>query len=187
MKNQNYIKARNLSWQVLIESEVTSFPIKITKICKKYNIDVYKYSESESILKNSFKNEKSNNDGFAIKRNNKYYIFYNDKCINSRCRFVIAHELGHILLGHLEQKNKHEDEQQANIFASRVLAPSCVINALEISNPMILAKTFDISVEFATYRLDRMKILNKRKMFLTHYLEKQVFLKMQDFINHHQK
>jgi Zn-dependent peptidase ImmA (M78 family) len=46
-----------------------------------------------------------------------------------RQRFTVAHELGHILLGHnnrsrvIDYNSKDTNEQQANIFASELLAP----------------------------------------------------------------
>ncbi len=72
---------------------------------------------------------KKEDEGVAFKLYDKFYILY-DPNVNKKClRFTIAHELGHILLGHVNEyfalkdvKNfgKHK-ELQANLFAENLL------------------------------------------------------------------
>ena len=44
-----------------------------------------------------------NEDGYSRLVDNKPVIYYNDNKPTRRIRFTIAHEIGHILLGHLSQ------------------------------------------------------------------------------------
>ena len=45
-----------------------------------------------------------NTDDSSTYHMGKYFIFYNGSLSNSRLRFTIAHELGHILLDHVPRK-----------------------------------------------------------------------------------
>ncbi len=44
MKYSYYKKARNASWQVLIDFKIISLPVKVTTIAKKAGIKVFKNS-----------------------------------------------------------------------------------------------------------------------------------------------
>ncbi len=174
MNYKNYQKARDLSWQVLIDCQITTIPIPVVAICNHYKIPVFKFCDSEE-----FESEKRLNDGFAVNCNGNYTIFYNEKCKKERSRFIIAHELGHILLKHLET-TENDQEFMANVFASRLLAPSCIIQAKKCTTIDEIRQTFNISREFAKNRLERNFELNKRGMFLSHPLEQKVY---QQFVN----
>lgn len=101
----------------------------------------------------------------------------------ARQRFTIAHELGHILLHHFNSNLSNEYiEKEANMFAIRLLAPTCIIKELNINTVDQLAKTFNISAEAANYRLKRMQILNKRNKFYTNDLEIQLINQFKNII-----
>ncbi len=77
---------------------------------------------------------------------------------NSRDRFTLAHELGHMVLHtqgitlcrNNEKINTYEDpEWQANQFAAEFLVPLEKIYNMNISE---IANTFQVSIEMATYR-----------------------------------
>lgn len=82
-------------------------------------------------------------------------IYYNDKKTRRRIIFTLMHELGHILLGHTKKGKKEENE--ADYFASCILAPRIMIHQLRLSkaNKMVTADDisnyFDISIEAANY------------------------------------
>ena len=50
-----------------------------------------------------------------------YFILYNDNMDINRIRFTIAHEIGHIALGHEESND--ETESEADYFARHLLVP----------------------------------------------------------------
>ena len=114
-------------------------------------------------------------------------------------RFTLAHELGHILLGHLatrrriaytvknrEPSPKDDDhEHLANIFASRLLAPACILDALALNTPERVMAVFGISYQSAEFRLQRMEVVRARKKsldFRTHFLERSVMRQFRPFI-----
>lgn len=179
-----YKNARNAAWQCLIDYNLNSLPVSVIGIAKSAGIKVVKNSKVNWLLPNE--------SGISIIFNKRWYIVYNDNCSRQRCRFTVAHELGHIFLGHeLEKRNqitktiKQSEsyaEQEANIFASRLLAPACVIWALGLKTPNEISSVCDISHTASEFRAERMKTLYKRNKFLTAPLEREVYNNFKVFI-----
>nr|DAJ16864.1 MAG TPA: IrrE protein [Caudovirales sp. ctMlE25] len=184
-----YKNIRNASWQALIDFQVSQLPVMLTDVAKQAGIKIIKNSDCWVLSNNQI--------GLSIYANNKWYIIYDDRNSKERCRFTIAHELGHIFLGHSVTNNgrfrtvgeidKPEEEQAADMFAARLLAPACVLWGMELHSPKDIAQACNISYEAATYRAMRMEILYKRNMFLTSDLEKQVYSNFSEFINNYKK
>ena len=70
----------------------------------------------------------ADNEGFAIVRSNPsgydYIIVYNENSSSDDIRNTIAHEIGHISLGHLLDNEPAADaETEADYFAARLLNP----------------------------------------------------------------
>lgn len=177
-----YKKSRNASWQCLIDFKVNTLPVKLSDIAKAADITILKNS------KVNFLN--SGQSGKTILQNNRFYIIYNDTEPLRRCRFTIAHELGHIFLGHLLVNTQQyrtfsindDTESQANVFARDLLAPACVLHELKILNTKDIAELCNISFEAAEYRSQRMKTLEQRNAWYLSDLERQVYKQFEDFI-----
>lgn len=181
MNYGQYKNARNASWQCLIDYKISSLPVKVSRIAKQANI---------VLLKNSAVNLLDENEsGTTLMQNDKLYIIYADKQSPQRCRFTIAHELGHIFLGHLFNKNgkgfltTDDTESSANTFARDLLAPACVLHELQVLTAPEILQLCNISLEAATYRAERMKELERRNAFYKHQLERQVKKQFSNFIN----
>lgn len=110
-----------------------------------------------------------------------------------RIRFTIAYEIGHIVLGHLSSGanaicNREPApydsiiEYQANIFASRLLAPACVLRALDANTPEKIAQYCDISLQSAQIRAERIQTLKSRNKFGLSPLEAKVYRQFWWFI-----
>lgn len=178
-----YKNARNASWHCIIDFNVTKLPVIVTDIIKKCNnIRIYKDSD---VLK-----LQNNESGKTIFHNNIFEIVYNDSENSRRCRFTIAHELGHIFLGHLLINTpayktfaiRDDNESAANVFARDLLAPACVLHELHAINAADIAKLCNISIEAASYREKRMRELEMRNAWYLHPLERQVREQFKDFI-----
>lgn len=196
MNYRDYKTARDLSWNVLIQFGISKLPVKVSNICKQNRCRLYSYAEGICHIK-AFRLEAQceKSDGFSTLYAGNYYIFYNSNMTIGRIRFTIAHEIGHILFGHLKThgsfttKNREPnptdapEEQMANVFASRLLAPACVLNALDATTPEQIAALCDISLQSATYRAERMGTLRSRQKFGTSPLEREVYQQFIPYIN----
>lgn len=73
-------------------------------------------------------------------------------------------------------------EQEADVFAARLLAPACVLWGLDIHTAREISELCDISLTAAQVRAERMEILYSRNKFLTSPLEKKVYSNFQSYI-----
>lgn len=130
MEYGKYKNIRNAAWQCLIDYQITELPVKISKVAKNAGVSILKNSKAHELEKNE--------SGKAILQNGRFYIVYNDFEFPARCRFTIAHELAHIFLGHVlvdefryrTFEKRDEEEQAADMFAARLLAPVCVLHEI---------------------------------------------------------
>ena len=69
-------------------------------------------------------------EGITVKNGDLNLILYDDTVTNiGRRNWTIAHEIGHVLLGHGEAS--HKNEREADAFASELLMPEAVIRFLD--------------------------------------------------------
>lgn len=181
MNYKNYQNSRNSTWHLLLDLGIKELPIKITDLCRRIGIPV------------KFADLGAEQDGYSTIVNGEPIIVINylKRGNAARMRFTVAHELGHIMLGHVgvyELVNRepspydNEIEQQANIFASRLLAPACVLWGCGVQSPEQIIQLCDISYQAAQFRWERMKVLYERQKFLTSPLERQVFEQFKSFV-----
>lgn len=183
-----YKNLRDSAWQVLLDYNIKSTPVNVVNIA---------CSSGVSIIKNSEVNElKSSEVGASILYEDKWYIVYDDTVSKERTRFTIAHELGHIFLGHPLKLGYHartididkpETERQADMFAIRLLVPACVVWGLNLHTPDEIQKEFHISHAAAKARASRMEILYERNKFLSSSLERRVYENFKDYISSKRK
>lgn len=183
-----YKNVRDSAWQVLLDYDVRSVPVNVVNIA---------CSSGISIVKNSEVNElRSSEVGASILDGDKWYIVYDDTVSKERIRFTIAHELGHIFLGHPLKLGYHartididkpETERQADMFAIRLLVPACVVWGLNLHTPEEIQEVFHISHAAAKARASRMEVLYERDKFLLSSLERRVYENFKDYISANRK
>jgi len=180
---KRYQNARDAAWKALIDFHVCELPVSLSRICKDLGI---------AILDNKNANElQPGENGIAVMQKDKWYIIFDGTDIYGKQRFTIAHELGHILMGH-EMKNgyytrrdniaKPADETEADIFASRLLAPACVLWGINAQTAEQISEVCSISHMAAKIRAERMEVLRKRGKFLTSPLERKVYQQFESYI-----
>lgn len=190
MDYQKYKSSRNAAWQILVDNQVSELPVRVSKLCKDLGIDIYLYTPTEQ-----------DSDGKSIIIDGRPAILVNELCSVQRQRFTTAHELGHIILGHIgkyalvNREPTSEDnpiEQQANVFAARLLAPAIVLKDLNVQSADQIAQICNISNQAAEFRWQRLQLLYKREeehiqkygrsCFGLHPLERQVLKQFADYI-----
>ena len=179
MNYKDYQKSRDLAWEILLQENVTQLLVKVGDLCRQMGIKIAYYDSPDD------------DDGKStIIDGQSWILIAKDKPVR-RQRFTCAHELGHVLLGHTGKyklvnrepsRGDNPIEHEANDFASRLLAPACVLWALNARTPEDISALCDISHQAATFRAERMQELYQRNKFLTSPLERAVYEQFSGFI-----
>lgn len=143
----------------LLENKINKLPITINLI-----EDLLK-SKGWSILKYDVNNGKQiellkqynifaiakRTKAFTYKRKTEKIVFIRSGLSANEKRMLLAHELGHIALGHMSDNNvlgykpggliDEGQEDEANEFALEFLAPVCVLCKNHISTPQLISET----------------------------------------------
>ena len=95
--------------------------------------------------------------GFTIAdfNNGHYIICYNDLKDEKTIRFTLAHELGHIRLGHTE--DNETADREANCFARNLLCPVQLVRGYSLSTAEDYVECFGISLPMAEAALAHFK------------------------------
>ena len=181
-----YQKSRDLAWEILLHERVCALPVDVLAICRGLGIRVVEYIDPCPEV----------GDGFSVFIDDVPHICIEKGKSVRRTRFTIAHELGHILLGHVGKYNlvnrepsAHDDplEQSANAFAARLLAPACVLWGCGVCSAADIAELCGVSAIAARYRWERMQILLERGKFCTSPVERRVYHRFSDFISNYRR
>lgn len=164
----NFKRATKRAYDFLVELDIKELPVNPHKIVEMFEDRWHLLSWSE------LKNATGVDDPFHLKRDNaeaktqiergtgEYLIVYDDSFSRERIRWTIAHEIGHILLGHLvyyeetalNRGGLTKDqygvlEVEAHWFAEALLAPNFLLHMYDIKDSQDIAFLCDISKESA--------------------------------------
>ena len=180
-----YQNIRDCAWKCLYDFEIDSLPVDVLKITRATGIRVIKNSAVNDLLPGE--------RGKAYFNGVRWFIIYDDTQPIEFSRFTIAHELGHIFLGHAlthaQYANvqsfgtKPKTEDQADKFALRLLCPACVLNTLDIYDDEDIARRCKIPLSQAKKRAKRRKELRERNKFFTDPMEQKVFDNFKAYID----
>lgn len=187
MDYANYQSNRDAAWKILLDCGIDRLPVDLNRICRQLGVGVYRYADvclpPDIVLEG---------DGFLYFEGDKPIILFDQEKPPVRIRFTIAHELGHLILGHVtperdvdpdwEQRQIETVEADANQFAARLLAPACVLWGLGVHTAEEISRFCNISKQAAQVRAERMTILYQRKKFLTSPVERQIYEQFLPFI-----
>lgn len=130
---------------------IKSFPFDCIGTIKKYDYTVYSYGELAEQIPEAYEIcMQYSSDAFQDYESR--LIAYNDLNSKKRTRFSLMHELGHIILRH--KASSPSAEQEANYFASNILAPRMAIHYAGCKNEADVAGLFDLSAEAAGYAFE---------------------------------
>ena len=146
----NYDTVCQAALTVYKECTIRSFPIDCFHILETYGLTSHPYSSLNEELRSYCINY--SNDAL----NYKNLICYNDKQPVGRIRFSLMHELGHVILKHGENHTRSM-EQEANFFASNILAPRIAIHYAKCNSIPEVAALFGLTKEAAGYAFEDYK------------------------------
>ncbi len=176
---RQYTEIRDAVWRLILDMGIKELPVKISRVLSALGITLYPYQDNSAMIaKLGLANLTKTCDGFTVVQNHRYIIFYDKTKLPARIRFTLAHELGHIILENGFSKtdagvlyttrnnepNKKDKPQEtaANMFAARLLAPSCVLHELNLFTVEEIMRYCSISKTAAEFKLERMLLLEKR-------------------------
>jgi len=186
LKGRDYDKIEEIVNDLIEDLGLKQFPVNCFEVAFLLGIEIKKYSEIPEADRDFIVSKSE--DGYSIKIGNKYIIYYNDELDRNRTKFTIWHEIAHIQLEHLEADctgSYARLEEEANHFASFIMAPLAFIHNLGLSDPFEIADVCEISFECAcnvyehyirAFRFDSVKnvILAGRIVRLLTYSPKEV-------------
>ena len=194
MNYENYKKSRNAAWEILLACRVDALPVDLNAVLRHLEVRAYSYRRGRELLEAAGLTAAAKRvSGLTFFARAQPIILYNDAEMPQRIRFTVAHEIGHIVLGHVQpgehtQQNREPQpgdspiEQAANRFAADLLAPACVLWGLDLHRAEDIARACKISIQAARFRAERMEILYQRNKFLLHPLERAVYKQFEQSI-----
>lgn len=167
-----YNEARNL----MAELDIQSLPVDPFKITQQLKIELMTYTEADELFPDritKLRNKKI--DAIVCKPDysiEEYIIFYDDSRPYERVRFTIAHEIGHVRIGHITRSinqftrysyNKTTDpiEQEADTFAGELLRPPILLALTGISNYYDIQQICNVSFQAANVGERQIKTVQK--------------------------
>lgn len=167
--NPDFRGSTRRGYELLIQSDIKELPVDPFKIVEINSEHWHLLSWSE--LKHNtgvedpynLKRDKAEAKTLIIRGTKEYTIIYDDSFNRERVRWTIAHEIGHILLGHLiyynetalnrgglTKKQYGVLEVEAHYFAEALLAPNYLLHLFDIKDSQEIAFLCDISKDAAT-------------------------------------
>ena len=137
------------------DCEVQSFPIDCYSILRHYGYRIFTYQNIRDINERLYQYCRNYSED-AFRYGAKRIIAYDENKSPFRIRFSIMHELGHIMLGH--SRECAYNEQQANFFASNILAPRMAIHFAQCRNEDDVSSVFQISREAGSYAFQNYRL-----------------------------
>ncbi len=201
MLYKRYQDARDAAWRTLLRFEIHRLPVDVEKIARGFGIVPQPWPDKTQTPR-LYGLLPRHAAAASLRISGVWHIFLKPGLSYSRYRFALAHELGHIILQHktirldaavyaFEGRENAGDvlaepfsdaDQDADMFAIRLMAPACVLHSLHVKTAWELGALCGLPDEAAAMRADRMALLDNRNAFYTHPLEKQVRMRFAPFI-----
>lgn len=123
-----------------IKCRIHSFPIDCFAILKQYGFRIFTYTDLKQQNIQLYELAISySGDSFTVGD----IIAYNEKQSAQRISFSLMHEFGHFVLGH--EGEDQENENEADEFASHILAPRIVMHKYMVKNADQIHDKFGLS------------------------------------------
>lgn len=112
--------------KLIKSAKITNFPIglaEIKQIVQRSGWEIYSYKDAVDIIDSyNLQEMVEKNDSFASNIGNRIVILYNSDISQLDLPYILAHEIGHIVLGHLgDVGDIYSKERDCGCFANELL------------------------------------------------------------------
>ena len=187
-----YQNARDAAWRALLDLPEKKLPVDVEALAKKLGVEIHPFPGKEQALLHNLVNRAADGPCVSLRIRRAWHIFLRANAFDeSHRRFAVAHELGHLLLGHetetlvpgvrcfaarestgdVLEDTQEMDDYYADIFAIRLLAPAFALHEMHIDSSGGIMRLCGLPPHAAALRAERMELLNERDAFYTHILE----------------
>ncbi len=154
--------------RILLNSGLTRLPVDLKRIAESNDIKIVDYESCAACYDTDPQKMYSDISlyGFSFMTDGRYVCAINEKaCGKKRRRWTLAHELAHILLGHISGVHtafSPDMEQEADRLAAQLLAPLAVLHFCGVSSAAEIARLCGISEQAAGFRYEELCALRRR-------------------------
>ncbi len=155
--------------QALLQSGTMSLPVNISALASHFGIKLVDYNSFTQVY-DMDKQElyrRVSYGGFSLMADGSCICVLNSSlCGQARRKWTAAHEIGHILCGHISGEINlptNEQEQQADLFAAELLAPLTVLHFCGVSSAVEIERLCGLSKQAAEYRFQELSRLRRQQ------------------------
>lgn len=146
------VEIQQLAYDFLLQAHIGKLKLTMadfTQMCKRMDYTLLSYVQGREIIESFHLKGNMRYNGFAFVSGGHKMIFYKDALAYHEKLFTIAHEIGHIFLGHMYTGTKPRaaaegwsdaQEQEADTFAYYLIAPPCILQACHVTTPAQLTQ-----------------------------------------------
>ena len=149
----DYKYVQDTALKCFIDCGGLTLPVSVGKIATYYNIKIIFNSKVDFLT--------GSEEGKILTNKSSTRIIVKDTVSKQEMRFTAAHELGHYILGHLEEGydalDGRSQEVTADLFAECLLMPTVALWKMRIKTPQEIAKACDVTLQAAEIRAERLK------------------------------
>lgn len=154
--------------EALIQAGIAELPVDLRAVAEFFSVKVVDYEDCARIYELDIGQiyREISTQGFSFRDEGQPVCAVNGRaCGRMRRRWTLAHELGHILLGHAgesAERLSEECERQADIFAAELLAPLSVLHFCGVSSAEEIARLCGMSEQAARFRFEELSRLRRQ-------------------------
>lgn len=155
--------------QALIQSRTAALPVRVSAIAAHFGIKIVDYAAFTRVYDVDKQElyKKVSCGGFSLAAEGRFICVLNSGlCHQPRRKWTAAHEIGHILSGHISGEPlllSAGQEREADRFAAELLAPLTVLHFCGVSSALEIERLCGISHEAAVYRFQELTALRRKQ------------------------
>ncbi len=189
-----YREARDTAWRALLRLEEKRLPVDAEALARRVGAQVHPWPDEKENPRLAQYAGQAEGACVSLCVRGQWHLFLRGGLREDEKRFAVAHELGHLLLGHETRRiapgvrrfasgeNAGDviaepcsaEDYAADIFASRLLAPACLLHETGTVTAEGIAALCGLPPLAASQRAERMALLSERGVFYLNPLEKKV-------------